>query len=118
NRYVQTATLETPQLAAPPTLSFTASVGAAPVTFTHGKEFILSRSSGASATGPLQKLPKEGGKATPGAVVYWAVDSNSDPRIWFRQIFGLLQSGAAAVLIPASDQNLKNWDSLAKERPL
>jgi aminopeptidase YwaD len=118
NGYVQTATLETPQLAAPPTLSFTASVGAAPVTWTHGKQFFLSRSSGKSASGPLQKLPKEGGKANPGAIVYWAVDANSDPRTWFRQVFALLQSGAAAVLIPSSDQNLKNWDSLAKERPL
>jgi len=114
--YIQTATLETQTLAAPPTVSFTA--GNQAVTWTHGQQFFLSRSSGKSASGPLQKLPKEGGKANAGAVVYWAVDTNSDPRTWFRQIFALLQSGAAAVLIPASNQNLKAWDTLAKERPL
>lgn len=114
--YIQTATLETPQLAAPPTVTFTSNSQA--VTWTHGKEFILSRSSGRSASGPLQKLPKAGGQATAGAVVYWPLDTNSDPRTWFRQVFVLLQSGAAAVIIPASNQNLKAWDTLTKERPL
>jgi len=116
NGYIQTATLETLTLAAPPTVSFSANNQA--VTWTHGQQFFLSRSSGKSASGPLQRLPKEGGKANAGAVVYWAVDTNSNPRTWFRQIFALLQSGAAAVLIPASKQNLKAWDALAKERPL
>ncbi len=116
NGYIQKATLETAQLAAPPTLTFTTNGSA--VTLTHGKEFILSRSSGKTVSGPLQKLPQQAGNVTPGAVVYWAADTNSDPRKWFRQIFALIQSGAAAVLIPASDQNVKMWDSLAKDRPL
>lgn len=119
--YIQTATLETPQLAAPPTVTFTSNNQA--ITWTHGKEFILSRSSGKPAAGPLQKLAKElpadlFHTITAGAVVYWPLDTNSDPRTWFRQVFALLQSGAAAVIIPASNQNLKAWDTLAKERPL
>ena len=113
--YLQTAELDTPTLATPSTLVFTAA--SQPITWTHGKEFFLSRSSGTSVSGPLQKLPAEGGKPNAGAVVYWAVDPNTDPRTWGRQAFGLLQSGAAAVMITASKENLGQWDTLVKERP-
>ena len=113
--YLQTAELDTPRLAVPSTLTFTASGQA--VTWTHGKEFFLSRSSGTSVSGPLQKLPVEGGKPNAGAVVYWPGDPNGDPRVWGRQVFALLQSGAAAVMMTASKQNLGEWDSLVKERP-
>ena len=114
--YIQTGVIETPQLAAPPTLTF------GQTGWTHGKEFIASRSSGKAVSGPLQKLPKDykpGGEPAiqKGAVVFWPLDPNTDPRTWFRQIFTLVQSGATAVIIPASDANLKQWDTLAKTRP-
>jgi len=120
--YFQTARLETPQLAAPPTLSF-AAPGAQPITWTHGKEFIASRTSGKAVSGPLQKLPAdfkpEAGSTTPkGAIVFWPLNTNADPRTWFRAVSALLRGGAAAVILPASDNNLKQWESLAKERPL
>jgi hypothetical protein len=113
--YLQTAELDTPTLAQPSTLVFP-SAGQT-ITWTHGKEFFLSRSSGKSVSGPLQKLPAQGGKPNAGAVVYWAVDPNGDPRAWAGQAFRLLQSGAAAVMIVASKQNLDQWDSIVKERP-
>lgn len=132
--YLQTATLETPRLAAPPTLTFTpsptgASVAPAvgskdqPVTLTHGKDFILSRTGSKPVSGPLQKLPKEykpdaGPAIQKGAIVFWPLDTNSDPRKWFSQVLTLLRSGAAAVIIPASDNNLKAWETLARERPI
>jgi hypothetical protein len=113
--YLQRVELDTATLARPSTLSFTAAGQA--VTWTHGKEFFLSRSSGKPASGPLQKLPKEGGTPTAGAIVYWAGDPNGDPRVWGLKVFSLLQSGAAAVMMPASNQNLNDWDSIVKERP-
>ncbi|HSE47990.1 MAG TPA: M20/M25/M40 family metallo-hydrolase [Terriglobales bacterium] len=116
--FLQTGTIETPQLAAPPTLSFTALAGGQPVVLTHGKEFIASRSSGKNVSGPLQKLPKEGGTPQKGAIVFWPLDTNQPPQAWFRQIFTVLQGGATAVIIPASDNNLKGWDALARSRPL
>ncbi|HTM31506.1 MAG TPA: M28 family peptidase [Vicinamibacterales bacterium] len=114
--YLQTAEIDTPKLAAPPTLSFTANNQT--VTWTHGKEFILSRSSSKPASGPLQKLPPEGGQVKSGAVVLWEVDTNTDPRGWGMKLFGFLQSGAAAVMVRASKQSLEKWDSMTQERPM
>lgn len=114
--FLQTAELQTPVLAAPPTLTFTA--GDKPVRFTHGAEFILSRSSGGSVKGPLQKMGKELAKPNPGAIVLWQADTGGDARKWFAGIVALLRQGAVAVLSPANDDTRKHWAERVKERPL
>lgn len=113
--YLQTAELHTPTLGAPPTLAFT-HAGAA-VTWTHGKEFILSRTSGTKVRGPLQKMGKEVGTSNPGAVVLWQGDVSGPPNRWAPTLAKLTSGGAAAVLIPAPPDTMKNWEQRIKTRP-
>ena len=107
--YLQRVTLEKNKPASVPELSFTSGDGAT-VTWKHGAEFLVGENEKTEAGGPLQKL--QGGVAIQkGAFVLVA---NGGGRPSEEDMKKATDSGAAAILVPATTRQKAHWDVISK----
>ena len=118
--YIQRATTLRRKILEPPQLKFEAAESgstAHEVSWTHGKEMLVLFLGNASFSGPLQKVDlTHGARPTirKGSTVFLTARSDADVR---RVVTELASQGAAAFLIPASEQLRGHWEERAGTLP-
>jgi hypothetical protein len=136
--YIQQVPVIRPKLSTPPTLWFMTpgdGIPAQRIQWTHGKEMLVLSLSGSEFKGRLKSIDtdREGASleqtsfseirkqdapdttaVTRGAVV---LIRGKDPRKVRAAALAAEESGAIAVLVPASGEHLLHWDERAKELP-
>jgi aminopeptidase YwaD len=136
--YVQRATVERQTLAAPPQLRFMTpgdGIPAQQILWTHGKQMLTLYLSDTKFKGPLKRVDADRGgpsmeqtafpgsssqeapdvaRTAPGAIVLVLGKDRGKVRA---VASAAVESGATAVLVPASPDMLKTWDERGKELP-
>lgn len=110
--FIQRIEIKRQSFAEPPTVTYTS--GGAATVLTHGKEMIAFRLSSGSVQGKLKKLAP-GESPEPGSVALIRYDA-SNPEAFGRRFGGLLDSGAAAVLVEETPQFREGWERSGSRR--
>ena len=112
--YIQSAPLFKPKVTATPTLEITPADGSAKITWSYGKEFLISHLTRTEFSGPLQRLdaanPKM--KVKSGAIAF--VPGNAGKR--GGSAFAALNAGAIAAIV-VSDKNSQDFEVRGKDLP-
>jgi len=125
--YIQKATVEHQKLRAPLTLHYMTpgdGIPAQTINWTHGREILTLNLAAIDFRGPLKRLDAdhpEPGKSAGSAASKWSkavvLVLGSDRRKIRTAALEAIESGASAVLIPASAEMLKTWDQQGKQVP-
>jgi aminopeptidase YwaD len=111
--YIQTVPLFKNTVTAPPTLEITPANGSPLITWTYGKDFLVSPLSAPDFSGPLQKIDSANpAKITPGAIVF-VIGSPEKVR---RLAFSTSDSGATGAIV-LSNKSALDFQSRARTLP-
>jgi aminopeptidase YwaD len=111
--YIQTMPLIKNTVTAPPSLEITPANGSPLITWTYGKDFLVSPLSAPDFSGPLQKIESANpAKITPGAIVF-VIGSPEKVR---RVAFSTSDSGATGAIV-LSNKSALDFQSRARTLP-
>lgn len=107
--FIQTVNITRNNFSAPPKLSFGNTV------LEHGKEMLVLRINSADISGNFQKINVD---ETPksGAVAFVKLREGDDPQKLMQSLRGLMESGAAAVIVEETPQWRTQWENIAARR--
>ena len=113
--YIQTVPLIKNTVTAPPTLEITPANGSPTITWTYGKDFLVSYLSAADFSGPLQKIDSANPappKITPGAIVF----VTGSPEKVRGIAFSTSDAGATGAIV-LSNKSALDFESRARTLP-
>lgn len=103
--YVQTVNIDRASFAGNPSLKY------GTTTLEHGKEMLVLRTNAATASGDLQKITF-GETPTAGAAVFVQLGERTSEEL-MQGLQGLMQSGAAIIMMQETEQLRANWAAMA-----
>ena len=107
--YVQTITIRRQSFADAPTLTIGGNV------YSHGKEMVVLRTNGGSASGSLQKVAG-GDKVNEGSAVFVKASEGQDQRALMQSLSAMTTAGASIVIVEETPQIRAAWANYAGRR--